>query len=184
MLFQPLHREVGKGVVALLQLVEAHRLDLLSITGRIRVLEGIVLQGDNHFLAGETESLEAEGGVAVLLGVGLLIIDPVEKLEGQVILGLGHLHHRTVRDGQVGVALVSGMVIDHNSIHHSALLVALLDTEDIALDAVIEGPDGDFDLGLGTADIVAHRIDLVDRIRDETVTDIEGDYRDHCGCRD
>ena len=66
------------------------------------------------------------------------------------------------------------MVVYLDVVHHPGFLVPLLYPQDIAFNAVVKRSRGDFDFALGAADIVPHRVDLVDGVGYQPVSDIEG----------
>ena len=167
-------RFLGQGIPAVAELLVGHGPDLFAVAGGVGMMEGVVLQRDHHLLAGEMDPLQGQGRVPVLAGVGLLVVGAVVQLEGQVVLGFGHLHQAAVGDGEAEVALVGRVVIDHHPVHHPGFLVAVVDAEDVSLDSVVEGSDGDLDLGLGASDVFAHRVDVVDRVGDQPIADEEG----------
>ena len=176
-------RFLGHGVPPFLELIAGHGPDLLAVTGGVGMVEGVVLQRDHHLLPCKVDPLQGEGRVPVPAGVGLLVVGAVVQLEGEVILGLGHLHEAAVGDGQAEVALVGRVVVHHHPVHHPRLLVAVVDAQDVPLDAVVEGADGDLDFGLGPAQVLPHRVDVVDGVGDQAVADVERGDGDE-GARD
>ena len=144
-------------------------------------MECIVLQRNHQVLSLEMHSLESQRGVPVFAFVVFLVVGAVVKMEGKVVLALGHLYHAAVRYRDAGIALSNRMIIHLDLIHHAGVLVPVFHAEDIALDAVVEGSGGDFDLGLGAADIVPHGVYLIDGIGDQAVGDEEGAYGDENG---
>ena len=155
------------------ELLKGHRTHLVAIPGRIRMLESVVLQRNYHFLLVEADAAKRQRGIAIFLGIGLLIADSVVQHESEVVLSLGHLHDSAVGHRERRISLVSGMVVHHHVVHHSAGIVPVLDPENIPVDTVIERADGNLDFRLGAAQVGPHRIDLVDGIRHQTVADEE-----------
>ena len=137
------------------------------------MVEGVVFQRNNQLLAAEVYPLKGQGGVPVLALVVLLVVGAVVKLEGKVVLALGHLDDAAVRYRDAGVALAHGVVVHLDVVHHSGGLVPLVNAEDVTVDAVVEGAGGDFDLALCAADIVPHGVDLVDGVGHKAVADEE-----------
>ena len=166
--------QIDKGIVSVLQAIQVHRTDLFAVAGAVGVVEGIVFQRNYHFLVVEADALQCQGGVAVLPLVLLLVIHAVKELEGEVVLGLGHLDDAAVGHGDARVALARTVIVNQDVVHHAGFLVPAVHPQDVALDTVVEGSGGDFDLTLGAADVVAHGVDLVDGVGDQAVADIEG----------
>ena len=131
----------------------------------------------------EVDLLHLEGGVPVLLVVGLLVVGSVVKGEGKVSLVLRHTHFCRVGDGQADVAFLLGVVVHHHPVHHSGLVVILVHAENISLDTIIEGTCRDLDLVLGLSDVVPEGIYLIICDREEVVGHEEGtdadDQADH-----
>ena len=173
--------ELAQRIAFVRQLVRVHTLDLVAETAGIRLLESVIAERNNQFLPREIHVLELQRGVAVLFGVGLLIVGAVVKGEGEIILVLAHLHERRIRQGDGDITLAGSVVINHHVVHNAGLVVLLADPENIAVDAVVEGSGGDFNLVLGAADIVAERINLVERLRHEVVAYEEGADADENG---
>ena len=179
--------QAHQGILPVLERSQVHGTDLLPVAGAVGVVEGVVLQRDDHFLAVELDALQGQGSVPVLAAVLLLVVHSVKHLEGEVVLGLGHADDAAVGHGEAGVALVVRVVVHLDVVHHARLLVAPVDAEDVSLDAVVERARGDLDLALGTADVVAHGVNLVDGVGDQAVSHIEGadtDEHAHDGHRD
>ena len=68
----------------MIQLLEVHGFDLVVEAGRVGLVEGVVLQRNDHLLPVEIDFLELEGGVPVLAVVGLLVVRTVVEDEGEV----------------------------------------------------------------------------------------------------
>ena len=161
--------QVGEGVVPVAQVVQVHGTHLLAVAGAVGMVEGVVFQRNHHFLVLETDALQGEGGVTVLALVFLLVVHSVKELERQVVLGLGHLDDAAVGHGNAHVALAHRVVVHLDVVHHARLLVPAFHPKDVAVDAVVERSRGDFNLALGTADVVAHGVNLVDGVGDQAV---------------
>ena len=124
--------------------------------------------------------MQLQGGVSVVLLVGLLIVGAVvhpecqvvEEVQGKVGLVLGHLHYRRIGQRKTCVALPV-MVVEHHIFHHPSLVVAASDPEDISLDSIVECSGRDLDLFLGLADVIPQREDLVVGDRYKVVDDEE-----------
>ena len=173
--------QLGQGVVTVAEVLQAHGADLLSVAGAVGVVEGVVFQRNHQILSLEMHSLEGQRGVLVLALVVFLVVGAVVKMEGKVVLALGHLDHAAVRHRNAGVALSNSMVIHLDPVHHAGGFVPVLYAEDIALDAVVEGSGGDFYLRFCTADIVPHGVYLVDGVGDQAVRNEEGAHGDENG---
>ncbi len=170
--------QVGQGVVAVAEVAEVHGTHLLAVTGAVGMMEGVVFQGNHHFLVVETDALQRQGGVAVLALVLFLVVHPVKELERQVVLGLGHFDDAAVGYGNARVAFPDGVVVHLDVVHHACLLVPALHPQDVPVDAVVERARGDFDFTFGTADVVAHGVNLVDGVGDQAVAHEESAHAD------
>ena len=157
----------------MLQLLQVHRLYLVVKAARVRLLEGIVLQRNDELLLLEVDLLKRQGSIAVLLVVGFFVVCSVVQGECEVSLVLRHLHKRRVGECKTCVALALGVVVHHHTVHHICLLVSVVDSEDVALDTVVECTGRDLDLFLCLSDVVTKSVDLVVRYRDEVVGDEE-----------
>ena len=128
--------------------------------------------------------MQLERCVPVAHLVGFLIVDAAEHLECQIILRLGHLYHRRIGNRHADIALACRMVINQHAMHDSGLVVLGVDTEHIAVNAVVEGSGRDIDFFLGLADIVAQREDLVVRHRYQIIRSEKRKYADYCRTND
>ena len=115
-------------------------------------MECVVLQGHHHLLLAEVDALQLQGSVPVGYVVGLLVVSPVEHLDGQIGLVLGHLDQRRVGDRQTSVSLAL-VVVEHDPFHHPAW-IRRADPEDISLDSIIENPVRDLYLVFGFFDVI------------------------------
>ena len=176
--------QVRQGVLAVAELIQVHCPYLVAELGLFRLLESIVAQRDNHVLPPEIHSLQLERCVPVAHLVGFLIVDAAEHLECQIILRLGHLYHRRIGNRHADIALAGGMVINQHAMHDSGLVVLGVDTEHIAVDAVVECSGRDIDFFLGLADIVAQRENLVVRHRHQIIRGEKRKYADYCRTND
>ena len=140
-------------------------------TGGVGLLEVVVLQRDEELLPVEVDVLQDQRRVVVAQGVVFAVGGSVEEGEGQVFLAPGHLEDGGVGHRHGDVALAGGVVVDLDVVEHPARLVLVADPEDIALDAVVEGPRRDLDLVLGAGDVVAQGVDLVEGVRHEPRAD-------------
>ena len=61
---------------------------LVTVLVSLGFLESVVLQGNHHLLLREVDLAQLQGGVLVLHGVGLLIVDAAVELEREVVLAL------------------------------------------------------------------------------------------------
>ena len=165
---------VGQRVAQVAELGHLLGLDLVVETGRIGLLETVVLERDQQVLPDEVDVPQDQRGVVVAEGVVLHVGGSVEEREGQVFLALGHLDDGGVREGHGDVALAGRVVIDLHVVEHLALLVLVADPQDVAFDAVVEGPRGDLDLVLGAGDVVAQGVDLVEGVGDQARADDVG----------
>ena len=156
-------------------------LDLVVEAGGIRLLETIVLERDQKLLPGKVDVLQHEARVVVAQGVVLAVGGAVVEGESQVFLAFGHLEDGGVGDGDGDVALVGGVVIDLHAVEHLAVLVLVVHPEDVAFDAVVEGPGRDLDLILGLGDVVAQGVDLVEGVGHHVRTDDVGADGDQGG---
>ena len=184
LLFTGLPLDLPERILLVLELDHVHALDLVAVFRGVGLLEGIVFQGDQHFLLDEVDLLQLQGRVPVFHGIGLLVVGAVVKREGEILLGVGHLQAGGVRQHQADVAAAAAVVIDHDPVHHPRLVVRGLRAQDIALDAVVEGPGRDLDLILGLEDVVVEGVDLVVGVGDEVVGREEGADGDQGRCED
>ena len=169
-----------QGIPFVCKLPGIHALHLVSETAGIRLLESVIAQGYDKFLAGEIDVLQLKGGVPVFLGVGLLIVGPVEKGEREVVLVPAHLHEGGIGKCQGSVAFVGTVVVNHHAVHHAALVILAVHAQDVAVDAVVEGSGRDFYFVLGASDIVAERINLIESLGHQIVADeIRADAYQH-----
>ena len=170
----------GDRVVSVPEPLHVLCLDLVSETRPFRLLESVVRQRNHHLLPGEGHPVQLHRGVVVPEGVLLLVVDTVIEAEGEVILGLGHLHHSRIGHDHCGSAVLARVVIYHHAVHHSRLLVLGVDAQYIALDSVVEGTCGDVDFLLGAADVVPEGVNLVVCHRHQVIRREEGgDADDH-----
>ena len=75
--------------------------------------------------------------------------------------------------GHAYVALVGRVVVDNDVVHESGGLVVAVNSQHIAVDAVVENAGGNLDDIFGAANIVAQRINLLVGHRDQVVGDEE-----------
>ena len=61
------------------------------------------------------------------------------------------------------------MVVDHHTVHHTGLVISLVDTQDVAFDAVVESSGRNLDLFLRLADIISESIYLVECHRHKVI---------------
>ena len=161
---------VVQGIAFVLELSDAHRLCLVLETHAVGLLETVVFQRNHQVLAAEVDVLQGQGRVGVAYRIGFLVVRPIEKGEGQIVFGLGDLNERGVGEGDRGVGLVVGMVVNSDSVEHLALLVLVHHPYRVSFYAVVEYARRYLDFVLGIEYVVAQGIDFRPGLRHQPVT--------------
>ena len=131
--------------------------------------EGVVGQRDVNALLLEADDALVESRVAVAHTVGLIVGAAVVHIEDQVFLVFGDLDLARFGDDDGCVAVVLGVVVHHQVVHHSGLVVLPFRPQGVTLDAVVEHAVGNLDLIFGAADVVAQGVDVLVGHRDQFV---------------
>ena len=169
---------MGERIHVVLQRLESLGHHLVAETVPLAAREGVVVEVDDELLLLEFQFVEFQGGIPEGHTVALLVGDSVEEVEYQMALVGRDSHLARLGQGDSRVAVVSGVVVDEQLVHQLGLVVPLLDAEDVAFDAVIEGSGGDFDLLLGVGDVLPEGVDLVVCHRNQVIGGEEGAYAD------
>ena len=165
---------VVQGIALVPELLHAHCLGLVLETHAVRLLETVVLEGNHEILAAEVYMLQGKGSVGVAYSIGFLIIGTIEEGKGQIVLGLRNLDEGGVGEGDRGIGLVVGVVINRDVIEHLALLVLVHHPYRVTLYAVVEYARRNLDFVLGVEYIVAQGVNLSPGLRHQAVAHEKG----------